>query len=257
MADAWNPAQYGRFSEERSRPFFDLLAMVRPGPDLRVVDLGCGTGELTRALHDRLSARETTGIEKSAAMLARSDQFTTAGLSFISCDIADWRPPGPLDVVFSNAALHWLPDHEALFARLASTLAPGGQLAVQMPANHDHPSHLLAAELAGQEPFRTALGGYRRVSPVEAPEWYAALLERLGFVEQRVLLEVYPHRLASRDDVVEWVRGTLLTDYLGRLPGPAQAEYLDRYRDMIRTHLPDSRPFFLPFKRLLLRARRG
>src|SRR5262245_57867329 len=153
MPDLWNPAQYERFRDERSRPFLDLLALVRPRDGMRVVDLGCGTGELTRLLHERLAARDTLGIDRSDAMLARAAAAKADGLRFERGDIADFRPRAPLDLVFSNAALHWLPGHAALFARLTGALADGGQLAVQMPSNYDHASHVVAAEVAAETPF--------------------------------------------------------------------------------------------------------
>jgi trans-aconitate 2-methyltransferase len=252
--DAWDPERYGRFAAERAQPFHDLLALVRPVPGGRVVDLGCGAGELTVRLHRRLEAGETLGLDSSPAMLARAEGLTRAGLRFELGDIAGFSAGG-WDVIFSNAALHWLPDHQDLFGRLADLLDPGGQLAVQMPANHDHPSHLVAAEVAGTEPFRTALGGYRRVSPVREPEWYAELLDRIGLVTQHVRLQVYLHRLAARDEVVEWVRGTLLTDYAARMPPGLFEEFLTAYRERLLPRLDDSRPYRYPFKRLLLWGR--
>src|SRR5215216_1457409 len=166
--DTWSPGQYQRFAAERAAPFHDLLALVRPVPGGRVVDLGCGSGELTAQLHRQVGAAETLGLDSSPAMLEGAAGVAGDGLRFAEGDIGEFREGG-WDVVFSNAALHWLPDHAVLFGRLAGLLHPGGQLAVQMPANHDHPSHVVAAEVAGDEPFRTALDGYRRVSPVQPP----------------------------------------------------------------------------------------
>jgi trans-aconitate 2-methyltransferase len=159
-------------------------------------------------------------------------------------------------VVFSNAALHWLPDHRALLARLAGLLAAGGQLAVQMPANDDHLSHRVAAELAAEAPFAAALGGYRRDWPVQPPEWYAILLDRLGLAAQHVRLQVYLHRLAGPEEVVEWVKGTLLTDYERRLPAELFEAFLGRYRERLLERLEDERPYRYAFKRILLRAER-
>jgi trans-aconitate 2-methyltransferase len=254
--DTWDPERYGRFAAERAEPFYDLLDLVRPVPGGRVVDLGCGGGELTRELHRRLRAGETLGLDSSPAMLARAAEVAGDGLRFELGDIAGFAEGG-WDVIFSNAALHWLPDHESLLARLVAGLRDGGQLAVQMPANHDHPSHLVAAEVAGAEPFRTALGGYRRQSPVQAPEWYAELLDRLGLTEQHVRLQVYLHRLAGPEEVVEWVRGTLLTDYAARMPADLFEEFLAAYRERLLPRLADRRrPYPYPFKRLLFWARR-
>jgi trans-aconitate 2-methyltransferase len=279
----WNPAQYERFKDERSRPFFDLLALVQlggtvpgssppssttrsegggeepgtvPPPWMRVVDLGCGTGELTREMHRRLGAAQTIGVDDSPAMLEKAAAFAGDGLSFERRDIADFADAAGFDLVFSNAALHWLPDHERLFAHVAALVRPGGQLAVQMPANHDHPSHVVAAEVAREAEFKDALGGHERRSPVLAPEAYAALLKRIGFRDQHVRLQVYAHELASRDEVVEWVRGTLLTDYQKRLAPAAFERFLARYREALLPRLADERPYFYPFKRVLMWARR-
>jgi trans-aconitate 2-methyltransferase len=253
--DTWDPSQYARFSDERSAPFFDLLTLVEPCRGGRVVDLGCGTGELTRALHERTGASATLGIDSSEAMLARSKQYSGGGLSFELEDIADWEPTESVDLVFSNAALHWVDDHHQLFARLTAALRSGGQLAVQMPANHDHASHLVAERVASEEPFREALGGYIRRSPVLLPETYAVVLDRLGYEAQHVRVHVYLHVLAEPGAVVEWVKGTLLTDYKRRLPDSLYEEFLARYRELLLTELGEDRPFRFTFKRLLLWGR--
>ena len=145
---SWQPAQYERFKEERAQPFRDLVALIRPEPGLRVLDLGCGTGALTRELHESLGARETLGIDSSAEMLEGSKALETPTLHFQRSDIETFGADQPFDLVFSNAALHWLPDHPDLFLRLRTLLAPGGQLAVQMPSNETHLSHGTAVEVA-------------------------------------------------------------------------------------------------------------
>ncbi|MGH8975366.1 MAG: methyltransferase domain-containing protein, partial [Acidimicrobiia bacterium] len=131
--DTWNPAQYGRFGAERARPFEDLLALVEPAPAgrpvERVVDLGCGTGALTARLHAHLGATATVGIDSSPAMLEKARPLETASLRFELGDIAGFGARGEFDVVFSNAALHWVPDHPSLLRRLRDALRPGGQLA--------------------------------------------------------------------------------------------------------------------------------
>lgn len=255
-ADGWDPQQYQRFRDERRQPFLDLIALIEPRSGLRVIDLGCGTGELTRLLHDRLPAADTVGLDASAAMLAESTAHATERLRFVRGDIAAFAADAAYDLVVSNAALHWLPDHAALFARLAQALAPGGQLAVQMPDNHAHPSHAVAAAVAGEAPFRDALGGFTVGRPVQAAEWYAEQLHRLGFARQHVRAQIYPHRLAAPDEVVEWVKGTLLTAYERRLPAALWPAFLDRYRAALLAALPAERPYFYAFRRLLLWAAR-
>jgi trans-aconitate 2-methyltransferase len=221
-----------------------------------VVDLGCGDGVLTRELHQRLGARETVGVDSSAAMLEKAAPLAGGGLRFVPGDAGAFAG-GRWDLVFSNAALHWVDDHEALLPRLAALVAPGGQLAVQVPCNDHHPSHAEARSAAAEPPFAAALGGWARESPVLAPERYAELLFRLGFAERRVRLEVYGHELASRDEVVEWVRGTTLTGYERRLPPALWPAFLERYRARLAAALPDERPFLYTFRRLLLWGRRS
>jgi trans-aconitate 2-methyltransferase len=228
---------------------------LEPCPGGRVVDLGCGTGELTRMLHERTRAGGTVGLDSSPAMLERSADHTADGLTFELGDIAEWAPSEPVDLIFSNAALHWIDDHRRLFARLTSALAPGGQLAVQMPANHDHPSHLVAERVAAEEPYRTVLGGYVRRTPVLTPEHYAQLLHRLGYSSPHVRLQVYLHLLPEAGAVVDWVKGTLLTDYRRRLPDRVYEDFVARYRELLTAELSDERPFPFSFKRVLLWAR--
>jgi trans-aconitate 2-methyltransferase len=188
-------------------------------------------------------------------MLDRARTLAVPGLAFAPGDISTWEPDAPVDVVFSNAALQWVGDHPALFERLATMLVPSGELAVQVPANFDHVSHTLAAEIAREEPYAEAMHGYARTFSVLPPEDYATLLHTLGFVAQSVRLQVYGHLLESTDAVVEWVRGTLLTDYESRLPAPMYEAFVARYRERLQSALGDQRPYFYPFKRILLWGR--
>jgi trans-aconitate 2-methyltransferase len=255
VRDTWNPTQYERFRSEREQPFHDLVALITRRPAGRVVDLGCGTGLLTAALHRELAAVETLGVDSSDAMLDRARALDVEGLAFARGDISDWQPDAPFDVVFSNAALQWVGDHPALFARLQAMLVPGGELAVQVPANFDHVSHTLATEIAREQPFADAMRGYLRTFAVLPPEQYAVLLHELGFVRQSVRLQVYGHVLESADAVVEWVRGTLLTDYESRMPEAMYTEFVARYRERLNAALGDQRPYFYAFKRILLWGR--
>ena len=264
--DTWDPKQYDKFQREREQPFFDLLAMVQPKPDMRVVDLGCGTGKQTRIVHTRLAARDTVGIDFSASMLADAQKAEQpAGLRFEVGTIEDFatnvagtlQPSGGFDLIISNAAFHWVDDHEQLLGKLVSQLAGGGQLAFQVPAQHDTLTHRFAEELAQEEPFRTAFGGWRRSQPVLTPDAYARLLYRYGFHDPKVQLIVYPHHLGSRADVVEWVKGTMLTDYKRHLTAEMYDRFVETYRVRLLAKLDDERPFFYPFKRILCWGQRA
>ena len=242
----WSPEQYARFASERKQPFTDLVSLIEPRPRMRVVDLGCGAGELTRELHEALGAEETVGIDDSETMLLKAGHFGGEMLRFEQGSIEAFVTNRPYDLIFSNAALHWIANHEQLLARLTTFLSPRGQLAVQMPHNDDHPSHSVAADVArdfGLEPRPD------HVLPVQR---YAELLHRLGYARQHVRLQVYGHVLPSADDVVEWVRGALLTHYQSRLPADRFEEFLSAYRTRLRRVLGDARPFFYTYKRVLL-----
>jgi trans-aconitate 2-methyltransferase len=260
--DAWNPTQYARFRSERTLPFEDLLALVRPRPGLRVLDLGCGTGELTARLADILPGALVEGVDSSPAMLAQAGPYALArpgALSFRQADIRDVVDVSRVDLLFSNAALQWVPDNEGLLARLLPQLAPGAQIAVQVPRNDEHVSHRLAAVVAGEEPFRTALGGWVRRSEVLPLERYAAILWAHGFREQVCLERIYGHALAEPGEIVEWVRGTLLTAYMGRLDPALGAAFVARYRELLLATLghADEGPYFYPFRRLFFWGVRG
>ncbi len=254
--DTWQPDVYARFAAERRQPFLDLADLVATIPGGRAIDLGCGTGELTRELHVRTGAAETLGLDSSEAMLAKAAPLAGDGLEFERADIAAFAPRAEWDLVFSNAALHWVPDHRALLGRLAAALRTGGQLAFQVPDNFDHPSHRAADRTAAEEPFRSALRGSAHPRHVLAPEAYAAILFRLGFHAPRVELRVYGHRLDSREDVVRWVEGSLLSEYRRALPPELYARFVERYREVLFTMIPDERPYFFTFRRILAYGRR-
>lgn len=253
-SDPWNPAQYDRFKAERRQPFDDLLRLCHPVPGGVVVDLGCGTGELTAELHRFSEARETVGVDSSPAMLEQAAaQQETAGLRFELGDITEWTGEG-YDIVFANASFHWVDNHLGLLARMRTALAPGGQLAFQVPANFRHPSHLLAQQVAQEQPFLDVLDGNLpddRGKFVLAPETYADLLYELGADRQVVRLEVYGHELDNTEAVVEWVQGTLLTGYRARLSAEQYEAFVDRYRERLVEELGDRAPYFYAFRRIL------
>jgi trans-aconitate 2-methyltransferase len=256
MSDTWNPQQYAQFARERSQPFYDLLALVQPRDGMRVIDLGCGSGELTRHLHEHLRASHTIGLDKSGNMLAQASKHASDGLEFRKGDIATLHTQEKFELVFSNAALQWVPNPTEVLARLSSWLTDEGQLAVQVPANDDHATHVVAREIASRSPYREALTDWSRQFFVLKPEDYAAFLNHLGFRQQHVRLQVYGHLLPSRDDEIEWVKGTMLTDYQRQMPPEMFAKFIEDYRRELLPRLDDDRPHFYPFKRILFWARR-
>ncbi|MBC7714049.1 MAG: methyltransferase domain-containing protein [Rhizobacter sp.] len=254
----WNPSQYEKFKDERSQPFLDLMGLIEPVEHSKVVDLGCGTGELTQLLHRHLTPLSTLGIDTSKEMLKKSEEYRTSSLSFEKADIETWTPSEKFDVIFSNAALQWCGNHEQLFAHLYEALKTHGQLAVQMPMNHDYPTHVLAQKISNEPKWNKLLNGeaYDKYSALLSPEDYAALLFKLGFREQNVNLKVYGHVLESRAGVVEWVKGSMLTYFKSRLSETDYNDFVKEFQERLFKILPNEKPFFYPFKRVLLWARK-
>ncbi len=170
----WDPVQYRRFRDERSRPFFDLLARVPDRPYRRIADLGCGDGGLTRVLAERWPGAAVTGVDLSPEMLA--DAQALPNLEFVRGDIRSWE--GTADLLVSNAALQWVPDHPSLVPRLA---AHAGVMAVQVPGNHDSPSHVEMMRLCAEEPWKRRLEGRWRPHSVESLSWYVETLRAMGW----------------------------------------------------------------------------
>jgi trans-aconitate 2-methyltransferase len=252
-APQWDPEQYNRFAAEREQPFWDLRALLQPVVSPRLADLGCGDGRLTAALHRDLGAASTLGLDLSPAMLAGTGRHSGGAVTFVCGDLAAWRGSG-FDIVFSNAALQWVPDHAGVLDRWRGSLTGGGQLAVQVPANADHPSHRVLRELAAER-----LGSAAPADPVAtnvlAPDAYAELLDGLGFTRQHVRVQVYPHRLGSAAEVVEWMKGTSLTRFR-RVLSPSDYEaFIEEYRGRLVRALPAGRPYLYAFKRILLWGR--
>lgn len=257
----WDPDQYRRFAAERAQPFHDLLALVRPAPFARAVDLGCGDGTLTALAGEQLAVGEMVGSDTSPEMLAAAQAHAGPGVRFEPGDLAAWTSPHDVDLVLANASLQWVPNHAGVLARWVAALAPGGQLAVQVPANSGHPSHLAITEVAGREPYATVLAAMGGSPPdpvavnVLAPETYARLLFDLGCAEQHVRLQVYGHVLSETAEVVEWVRGTNMRRILTLLPGELQERFVADVRALLLEVEGDHRPYFYAFRRILMWGR--
>lgn len=246
----WNPEQYQKFQSERSAPFYDLLSLVEIRPSLAGIDLGCGSGELTRVLAETLPFSKITGLDSSPQMLEKAAPYANESLRFIRGNLASLE--GSWDLIFSNAALQWVNDHHSLIRFIFSKLAPGGQLCVQVPSNHHHISHQLILKTARMDRFRTILQGFERISPVLDVEGYANLLYELGALKIQVFEKVYPHVLADADAVVEWISGTALVPYFERL-GTHKKEFITTLTAEMEKALPGS-PLFYPFRRILFSA---
>jgi trans-aconitate 2-methyltransferase len=246
----WDPNQYHKFQAQRSAPFYDLLALVNIRPNLKVIDLGCGTGELTRHLADALPHSDVTGLDSSPQMLEKAASYASPSLRFVQGDQSQLT--GEWDLIFSNAALHWSENHAKLIPFLYEKLSSGGQIAVQVPSNFNHISHLLIRETAAEQPFQTILHGFQRHAPVLSIEEYAQLFFDCGAENIVVFERVYAHVLENSDAVVEWISGTACVPYFEQL-GDHKDEFVATIREKLRKAMPQS-PVFYPFRRTFFSA---
>jgi len=251
---AWNPDTYNKFKSDRFAPFYDLLALVKSKPDMEVTDLGCGTGELTGKLADALPGARIVGIDSSEQMLSQSPAFANGKVQFEKRSIEQHvESDKKWDLVFSNAAIQWVDDHETLFPKIISTVRKGGQLLVQMPDQHQNISNQLLDELSYNEPFGSALKGWKRTSPVLDIDRYSQIFFENGSKSMTVFEKIYPLVLADADALFDWVSGTAMIPYLEKLNGEIRPLFIDQYKNLLRTRF-DKSPVFYPFRRIILEA---
>lgn len=253
----WNPERYLAFGDQRTRPAIDLLARVPLATAARIADLGCGPGNSTRLLVERWPEAHVIGVDSSSDMLAKAAASGVAA-TWVEADIAGWTPDGPLDLIYSNATLHWLDGHATLLPRLLGRLRPQGVLAVQMPRNFEAPSHALLLETARNGPWAGRLAGFLDAPPVPAPEWYYDLLAAHADTVD-IWETVYLHVLGGDDPVLEWTRGTALRPVMQALDEEHFAAFEAAYAARLRAAYPrraDGRTLF-SFRRLFMVARRA
>jgi trans-aconitate 2-methyltransferase len=255
----WDPALYVRFGDHRGRPFFDLTSRIGAEAPAHVVDLGSGPGTLTAALSDRWPDAIVEGIDSSPSMIEAAERVVAGrpGLSFRLGDIVAWEPEDDVDVVVSNAALQWVPGHEAIIGRWLEQLAPGAWLAVQVPGNFNAPSHSLLRELAESSQWERRLRGVLRHTDVVAePAEYLELM-RAGGWEADVWETTYLQVITGEDPVLNWVRGTALRPVLDALSEEEGAQFEEQYNQLLLDAYP-ARDYgtVFPFRRIFIAGRK-
>jgi trans-aconitate 2-methyltransferase len=255
----WDPQQYLRFGDERSRPFYELVGRIGAEDPGTVVDLGCGPGTLTAALAGRWPAAEVRGIDSSPEMIEAARALPAAAesrLGFAIGDVRDFAPDGGVDVIVSNAVLQWVPDHMPVVSRWAGFLRPGGWLAFQVPGNFDQPSHEAMRELAGTDRWRPLLRGVRLNRQAADPAEYLDLLARAG-LEVDAWETTYLHVLHGDDPVVDWYKGSGLRPVIAALPPDLGEEFLAEFRARMAEAYPAA-PYgtVFPFRRVFVVATR-
>ncbi|GGJ32874.1 methyltransferase domain-containing protein [Deinococcus roseus] len=249
----WNPDQYLKFQQEREAPFLDLVSHLKPLQAPSIIDLGCGPGNLTVKLLEAYPDAQVLGIDSSPEMLVRAAALSSEQVQFAMQDLREIS--GSYDIVFSHAVLQWVPDHPAVLRHLWNLLKPGGQVAVQLPSNFDHPTHTIARGLIAKEPYREhvqAEGAHRNVLPIEQ---YAEILYDLGGQDIQCYQKVYPHVVAGAEGLLEWVKGTLLVPILGSLPDALKTAFLQDMLAELKKLYPTETAFY-GFKRTLFCAQK-
>ena len=253
----WDPAQYLKFGDLRLRPAMDLLNRIDVDNPSRVYDIGAGAGNVTRLLKVRWPNARIVGVDSSEEMLAKARQLLPE-VTWELADLAAWRPLAPAEIIYSNAALHWVADHRRLFPALFSALPDKGVLAVQMPHNFSSPSHSAITDAVQSGPWRRKLEPLLRPPPVGDPEFYFDLLApraaRLDIWETE-----YLQVLEGEHPVKEWTKGTWLKPLLDALQEPERSSFERRYAELVAAAYPrraDGRTLF-PFRRLFIVAHRG
>ncbi|QDT26719.1 Trans-aconitate 2-methyltransferase [Gimesia panareensis] len=253
----WDADQYLKFQRERTQPAIDLAARVWLEAPRRIVDVGCGPGNSTAVLAQRFPEAELSGLNSSAEMLetARESQPDER---WFQADITSWEPEERYDLLFSNAVLQWVPDHETIFPRLMSFLEPNGALAVQLPAHYESPLHRCVVEVSELPDWREQTTAARQALACESRSFYYDLLSPLSS-EIELWETEYIHIMESVKSIMEWFRGTGLRPYLEALPDDAtrarfEGELLKRYAEAYP--LQQNGNVLFPFRRLFLVAYR-
>jgi trans-aconitate 2-methyltransferase len=254
----WDPNQYLAFADLRLRPALDLLGRVPVAAPGTVVDLGCGAGNVTRVLAERWPGAQITGIDGSPEMLAKARQTASVGgpdITWIECDIEDWRADVTVDVIYSNAVFHWLDHHETVFPGLLSMVAKGGALAVQMPSNPAAPFQYLMQDVAKGTEWWDALEPHFRPDPVAGPGFYYDLLAPTA-ARVEIWETTYSQVLTGENAVLEWVKGSRLRPLLAALAEPERSAYEAAYGKAVNEAYPAAPDgtTVLPFRRLFLIA---
>jgi trans-aconitate 2-methyltransferase len=247
----WDPEQYGRYADERGRPFLDLIDRIDAVAPRRVTDLGCGPGNLTALLAQRWPDADIEGVDSSPEMIGKAQPLATDRLQFRVGDVTDWLPQPDTDVVISNATLQWVPTHRELLGKWAAGLPAGGWLALQVPGNFGAPAHRLMRELANSPHWATKLSGVlRHHDAVAEPAEYAELLHAAG-LQPDVWETTYLHLLTGEDPVLEWLRGTGLRPVLAALDEADGARFAAELAEALRAAYPPSGlGTIYPFRRI-------
>lgn len=251
----WDSDLYLRYAEERTQPSIDLIARIHVADPARIIDLGCGPGNSTAILRQRWPNADITGLDNSAEMITSASQ-TYPTEKWVLADIASWSAEAPFDLVFSNAALHWLPDHAQLFPHLLAQVAPGGALAIQMPAHLQAPLHQVILEAADAPDWSPLMDAARKAITKETPLFYYDVLQPVAAHLDLWTTEYY-HVMDSHQSIVDWIRATGMRPFLDALQTEEDKQrFLDQVREGYTRAYPQQNDgrVLLPFRRVFIVA---
>lgn len=248
----WNPDIYNQFRKDRYLPFYDLIALVQNNPEMSILDLGCGTGELTKVLAEKFSHQSVVGIDSSEEMLSKTPKlekvnFKHKSIEKILNENAKW------DLIVANASLQWVDDHRKIFNEIISKLNPKGQIAVQMPSQNENILNQILLQLVQKEPYRSALNGYVRISPVLSLDEYTDLFFRRNYKELNLFQKVYPLVTENNQELFEFISGSSLIPYMERFSDDLKKKFRTDFKSEVNLVF-HTHPSVYAFKRILMYA---
>lgn len=248
----WDPEVYNKFKDNRYEPFYDLISHVLSKPSMNMIDLGCGTGELTKVLADRFPGSKVLGVDSSAEMLAEAP--AQENISFVQRTIEEQLQRTEVwDAIIANASLQWVNDHHSLFPAMMMKLSPGGQLAVQMPSQKENLLNQILHQLVHEEPYYATLKDAIRYSPVLSLDEYTQMFFHAGAKEVLVYQKVYPIIAPSTETLYDFISGSALVPYMEKLQEPMRSDFVKAFKSRIASHFTSS-PMVYAFKRIILVA---
>lgn len=248
----WNPEIYNQFKNIRYQPFFDLIHLISAEHLKKAIDIGCGTGEQTHILSEKFNHTEFLGIDSSAEMLSESGSFQSDRVNFRKMPVEEIiKSEEKWDLIFSNAALQWSDNHDVLFPKLISLLSEKGQFAVQMPIQADNILNQILFQLASEEPYKSQLHNWNRVSPVLSIDQYTRLMFDAGLKDLNISVRVYPIIADDSEKLFQFISGSALISYIERLGETRKDDFVTEYKKRIGEHFKRF-PAIYAFKRMLL-----
>jgi trans-aconitate 2-methyltransferase len=254
----WDPQQYLQFEHERTQPSIDLVARIPFEDPKTIIDIGCGPGNSTQILRKRWPRADIVGLDNSEKMIERA-RTDHPGQKWVIGDASSLETDRKYDIVFSNAAIHWIPDHHLLIPRLFQIVKQDGILAIQVPANYESPLYKIILNVAGSSKWCAFTSGCDELITYHKAEYYYNQL--VSLTQDIAMWETtYYHILKSHQDLVAWYKSTAMKPILEKLPTDKNRKEFEQtvLAECKKYYSPQSDGRILyPFKRLFFTARKA